>query len=156
MKQRIGYEEVAKDFLSGMNRNEAIVKKSGLDLKLVELIKYRVSQINGCAYCLDMHHKEAIAMGEEELRLHTISAWRECPYYNEGEKAAFEYAEVLTLTSENLVTDELFNRLLNHYSKTEIAYLALAISQINSWNRISKTFGFEPGHYRVGQFADNY
>ena len=152
MKERISYQEISAELFTGVNRSEVILKRSGFDLKLLELIKYRVSQINGCAYCLDMHHKEAIHHGESELRLHSLAAWRECPYYNEQERVSLAYAETLTLAHNSEVSDELFEELETFYSKQEIATLTLAITQINTWNRINMTFRTVPGNYRIGQF----
>jgi AhpD family alkylhydroperoxidase len=151
MTQRISYQEVNKGLMDGLMKTEFYLKKTTLDAKLQELMKYRVSQINCCGYCLDMHHKEAISMGETELRLHSLAAWREVPYYSEQERAVLAFAEVLTNASSQHVTDEVFNNLAAHFSKAEIADLTLAISQINTWNRINKAFGTIPGNYKVGQ-----
>jgi len=152
MKQRLSREELSPDLFAGLYKNEVFLKTSGFDLKLLELIKYRVSQINGCAYCLDMHHKEAIHMGETELRLHSLAAWRECPYYTDKERAALVYAETLTHANRMEVEDEVYDQLLPHFSQDEIAILTLGIVQINSWNRISKAFRLTPGKYVVGQY----
>lgn len=151
MTQRISYQEVNKGLLDGMMKTEFYLKKSSIDLKLQELMKYRVSQINSCGYCLDMHHKEAIQLGETQLRLHSLAAWRECPYYSEQERAVLAFAEVLTNANNQHVSDEVFNNLAAHFSKAEIADLTLAITQINTWNRINKAFGTIPGKYEVGQ-----
>lgn len=147
MTERISYEETSKGFGDGLMKTEYYLKNCGLDEKLMELMKYRVSQINGCAYCLDMHHKEAINIGEDELRLHSLAAWRECPFYNKNEKAVLQYAEVLTKNEENY--KQAFDELSVYFSKSEIANLTLAITQINTWNRINKAFGIIPGNYKV-------
>lgn len=152
MTERISLLETSKGLMDGLMKTESYLKKSGLDHKLLELMKYRVSQINGCAYCLDMHHKEAINMGEEELRLHSLPAWRECPFYSEKERTVLAFAEALTYTDKQDVSDELYSHLSNQFSKAEIADLTMAIAQINSWNRINKTFRPIPGNYRVGQY----
>ncbi|MFC4874927.1 carboxymuconolactone decarboxylase family protein [Negadavirga shengliensis] len=152
MTERISFVELDSKLFDGMNRTEMYLKKSGLDLKLLELIKYRVSQINGCAFCLDMHHKEAIHMGESELRLHSLAAWKECPFYDEKERAALAFAETLTLAARQEAGDEVFDELARHFSKQEIASLTLAVTQINAWNRINKAFGTIPGAYQVGQY----
>ena len=133
-------------------KTEFYFKKSGADLKLLELMKYRISQINGCAYCLDAHHKESIHMGETEQRLHSLAVWRECPYYTDRERAALAFAEALTNTSREEVNDELFTTLEGLFTKAEIADLTVAIAQINAWNRINKAFRTTPGNYKVGQF----
>jgi alkylhydroperoxidase family enzyme len=99
-----------------------------------------------------MHHKEATNMGETELRLHSLVAWRETPYYTEQEKAVLAYAEALTYSAQQEVSDELFNNLASYFSKAAIADLTVAIAQINSWNRINKAFKTIPGVYKIGQF----
>lgn len=152
MTERISYQDISKGSIDGLMKTEMYLKKSGLDLKLIELMKYRVSQINGCAYCLDMHHKEAIHMGETELRLHSLAAWKECPYYSEKERAVLAFAEALTLTNYQDVGDHVFDAVSNFFSKAEIADLTLAVTQINSWNRINKVFRPIPGNYEVRQY----
>jgi AhpD family alkylhydroperoxidase len=152
MKARIELADATKGILDGLFKTEMYLHKSGLDLKLLELIKYRVSQINGCAYCLDMHHKEAIALGETEQRLYSVSAWRECPYYTDKERAVLAYAEAVTNLHQHCITDELFENLSQHFSKAEIADLTLAVANINSWNRLNISFRTVPGGYKVGQF----
>jgi AhpD family alkylhydroperoxidase len=150
MTERINYQETPKGFIDGLMKTSFYLRNSTLDPKLLELINYRVSQINGCAYCLDMHHKDAINLGETELRLYSLVAWRECPYYTEKEKAVFAFAETLTNANNKEVDDNTFNTLTKFFSKTEIADLTLAIIQINSWNRLNKTFRPVPGNYKVG------
>lgn len=151
MRERITYQEVPKGFADGLMKTEYYLKNCGLDQKLMELMKYRVSQINACAYCLDMHHKEAIHRGEDELRIHSLAAWRECPFYNEKERAVLAYAEALTVPDHQNTYKEAFDALVGHFSKPEIADLTLAITQINTWNRINKAFGAVPGNYKVEQ-----
>jgi AhpD family alkylhydroperoxidase len=131
---------------------EQYIKKSGLDLKLLELVKYRVSQINSCAYCLDMHYKDAIHLGEKEQRLHLLAAWRESPFYSEKERAVLAYAEALTNISSQDVDDQLFKTLSVFFTDTEIANITISITQINSWNRICKAFRTPPGSYKTGEF----
>jgi AhpD family alkylhydroperoxidase len=152
MTQRISFQDATKGLWDGMFKTDMYLKRSGLDLKLVELLKYRVSQINCCAFCLDMHHKEATHMGETELRLYSLVAWRESPYYSEQERAALAFAEALTLSAQQDVADEVFDTLTQFFSKAQIADLTLAIAQINSWNRINKAFRTTPGGYQIGQF----
>ncbi|MET3035892.1 carboxymuconolactone decarboxylase family protein [Chryseobacterium sp. NRRL B-14859] len=147
MNTRIDLHQMPKGLLDGLMKTELYLKKSGLDLKLIELVKYRVSQINKCGYCLDMHHQEALALGESELRLHTLIAYKECPYFEDHEKLALEFAENLTLTSQTEVDDLLYARLKKYYSEEQIVMLTLVITQINSWNRINKTVGAVPGSY---------
>jgi len=152
MKQRVLFEEMPRELFSGLERTEMYLKKSNLGAQLQELLKYRVSQINGCAFCLDMHHKEAIHKGETEQRLHSLAAWRECPYYSEKERAALALAEALTQAPRLEVEDIVFDNLLAHFSKTEIAELIMVIAQINTWNRINITIRAIPGNYVVGQY----
>lgn len=152
MTERITLQDVPKGFTDGLLKSEMYLKKSSLDHKMLELVKYRVSQINGCAFCLDMHHKEAIVLGETEQRLHSVAAWRECPYYSEKERVALAFAEALTHISQRDIDDALYQSLTNVFSKEEIADLTLGIAQINSWNRINRAFHTIPGNYKVGQY----
>jgi AhpD family alkylhydroperoxidase len=123
---------------------ETYVRRSGLEHSLVELVKTRVSQINGCAYCIDMHTKDARAAGETEQRLYALSAWREAPFYSERERAALEWAEELTLIASKSVPDELYRRMLEHFSEAELVSLTLAVIAINGWNRINIPFRAVP------------
>jgi AhpD family alkylhydroperoxidase len=150
MKARISLEEVPKELIGILLKPGQYIGKSGFDPKLIELIDFRVSTINGCAYCLDMHFKDAIAHGETEQRLYSLAAWRECPYYTEKERAALAYAEAVTASHVN---DAVFEGLTPFFSKQEIADLTLAITTINTWNRFNVAFRTVPGDYKVGQFA---
>lgn len=152
MNKRIELNQLPQGLLDGMFKTELYLKKAGVNLKLIELIKYRVSQINKCGYCLDMHHQEALALGESELRLHTLIAFRECPYFDDAEKAALKFAEKLTLTQQYDIDDQLYAELQKHYSPVQLSILTIAITQINAWNRINKTIGAVPGTYT----ADNH
>lgn len=152
MTERISFGEINPELFKGLYQNNAYLATNGLDRKTHELINYRVSQINGCAFCLDMHHKEAIHAGEHELRLHSLAAWRETPYYTEEERTLLEFAEALTHADHMDISDELFGKMSRFYAKNEIANIALTVVQINSWNRLNKVFRFTPGHYKVGQF----
>jgi AhpD family alkylhydroperoxidase len=153
MTERIGYAELPKGYYDGMFKIESYLKKSGVDHKLAELIKYRVSQINGCAYCLDMHHKEALALGETEQRLHGLAAWRDTPYYNEQERITLAFAEAITNINREEPDEALYEALGAFYSKADLANLAMVVAAINSWNRLNKVLQPIPGHYKVGQFA---
>jgi AhpD family alkylhydroperoxidase len=145
--KRISVQNIPEPLLEGMMKIEGYLKTGSLDAKLAELLKYRVSQINGCAYCLDMHHQDALLAGETEQRLHGVSAWRESPFYTPEERAALDYAEVLTLIHGHAVEDSLFETLQSFFSQAQIIEITLAITQINSWNRICKAFGSVPGTY---------
>jgi AhpD family alkylhydroperoxidase len=154
MTERISYQEAPKGLMDGLMKAEGYLKRSTVDHKIAELVKYRVSQINGCAYCLDMHHKEAIHLGESQLRLHSIAAWRDAPYYSDKEKAALNFAEALTNIGSRPVEDKVIDELSAHFSKADIANLTLVVTQINAWNRINRVFGTTPGNYQIGQFEN--
>jgi AhpD family alkylhydroperoxidase len=128
---------------------EKYVRNCGLEHPLLELVKTRASQINGCAYCIDMHTKDARAAGETEQRLYALSAWRETPFYSDRERAALEWTEALKLISENDVPDELFEAVREHFSEEEIVNLSLAVITINGWNRLAIPFRSVPGSYEV-------
>ncbi|MCW9705566.1 carboxymuconolactone decarboxylase family protein [Fodinibius salsisoli] len=153
MDERISYQDLNPNLLNSVNRVNQYLAQSDLDPKLRELINYRVSQINGCAFCLDMHHKELIHMGEEELRLHSLPAWQECPFYTRKEKAALAFAEAVTNANKMDVGDNIYDQLKEFFSESEIADLTLAVTQINVWNRVNKVFRPTPGNYEVGQFG---
>jgi AhpD family alkylhydroperoxidase len=150
MTPRIALQNHWKGLMDGMMATERYLKGSTIDQKLLVLMQHRVSQINGCGYCLDMHHKDAIHLGETELRLHTLPAWKEAPYFTDKERAVLAYAEALT--GEIEVDDTTFDALKEFFTDTEIAELTVAVAQINSWNRINIAFRSVPGNYRVGQF----
>jgi AhpD family alkylhydroperoxidase len=124
------------------------VKKSGIDHKLWELIKIRASQINGCAYCLDMHTKDARAMGETEQRLYMLNAWREAPFYTEAERAAIALTEAVTKISDAGVPQELYEQVRKHFDEGQFVKLIMAINAINCWNRIAISTGMVPGEYQ--------
>lgn len=125
------------------------VDSAGLNEGLLELLRMRVSQINSCAYCLDMHFKEGIEAGESALRLISVSAWREAPYYSPREQAVLAFAEHLTKMPADQHSEGLHAELLKYFSKEQIAYLTLAVIQINSWNRLVRSFGTVAGNYQV-------
>jgi AhpD family alkylhydroperoxidase len=131
---------------------EAYVRGSGIEHSLLELVKTRVSQINGCAYCLDMHSQDARAVGETEQRLHVLAAWREAPFYSDRERAALAWAEALTEISVNDVTDELYAEVRQHFDEKALVDLTLAIVAINGWNRLAIPFRSQAGTYlRTGK-----
>jgi len=141
MSQRVSYYDIAPDGMKIMMDMEKYTKIIAIERKLRELIKIRVSQINGCAYCLNMHTADARKMGETEQRIYCISAWQECEFYTEAEKAALELAEHVTLIPTKRVPDELYQRVREHYDEKQYVDLVLIINQINSWNRISISMG---------------
>ncbi len=147
--ERISYQELPHGLLSKMMNIENFINASGIELNVLELIRYRVSQINGCAFCVDMHYKEAKDKGETEIRLYSLSVWKDSYIYSDKEKVVLDFTEALTNVSGNDIDDELYNSLTVYFSKNEIAILTLAIAQINSWTRLMKTFKFTPGNYKV-------
>jgi AhpD family alkylhydroperoxidase len=137
VKVRIDYGKVmpeARDAMMGLQR---AAERTGLDPKLVELVKIRASQLNGCAYCLDMHTKDARAIGEDEQRLHVLAGWREAPYYSERERAALAWTESLTLLPQTGAPDDIYEELRRCFSEPEIVGLTLEIVTINGWNRLA-------------------
>lgn len=147
MKQRLNYAKIAPKALNAMLELEKYVADSGLERSLYELVKTRASQINSCAYCLDMHTKDARKAGETEQRLYALSAWRETPFYTERERAALEWTEALTLISENEVSDLLYESVHTHFNEKEMVALTMAIVAINGWNRLAISFRTVPGTY---------
>lgn len=148
MEQRLNVHEKGQNALKTLFGIGAYLKKSPVEISLIELVLFRVSQINGCAYCLDMHYKDARAHGETEQRLYSISAWRETPYYTDKERAGLAWAEAVTNCD---VPDTTYNRVKEHFTEQELIDLTLAITTINTWNRINLAFPNTPGTYQVGQ-----
>ena len=147
MNARINFMNVNPGILQAMLGLEKQVSKSRLDTKLLDLVRMRASQMNGCAYCLDMHSKDARAAGETEQRLYGLNAWRETPYYSARERAALEWTEALTLIIEGHVPDEVYERVRQEFSEDELAHLSLAIVAINGWNRLNVAARTVPGAY---------
>jgi AhpD family alkylhydroperoxidase len=147
MEPRINYVQAAPDAYKAMRGLEEYVASSGLEKPLYELVKTRASQINGCAFCLDMHTKDARKAGETEQRLYALSAWRETPFYTERERAALEWTEALTLISDTDVPDALYENVRKQFSESEIVALSMAIIAINGWNRLAISFRTVPGSY---------
>lgn len=151
MKQRIQYDQVAPKALQGMYELEKYLANSSLETSLKELVKLRVSQINGCAYCIDMHTKDARKAGETEQRLYTLSVWGETDFFSKREQAALAWTEALTMISENTISDELFNQVRKYFSEEEMVSLTMAINAINTWNRLGIAFRKQPGSYNPDQ-----
>jgi AhpD family alkylhydroperoxidase len=126
---------------------ERQVRQAGLDRQLLDLVRMRASQINGCAYCLDMHSKDARANGETEQRLYSLDAWRETGYYSARERAALEWTESLTLVADTRVPDDVYERVREQFSEDELAHLSLAVVAINGWNRLNIAARTVPGGY---------
>jgi len=148
MKTRIAYSQFAREGTTALAKIEAYLRHGALEHSLLELVKTRASQINGCCYCLDMHTKDARAAGETEQRLYVLPAWREAPFYSDRERAALEWTEAVTLISQNDVPDELYERVRKQFSEQELVDLTLAITNINSWNRLAIAFRSEVGSYQ--------
>lgn len=147
MKERLDYAKVAPNALKAMLELEKYMATSGLERTLYELVKTRTSQINGCAYCIDMHTKDARKAGETEQRLYALNAWRETPFFTKRERAALEWTECLTLISENDIPDTLYDSVRTHFDEKEIVALSMAIVAINGWNRLAIGFRMVPGSY---------
>lgn len=148
MEERINYQKNAPKALKGMMELEKYVQSSSLEPRLFELVKMRASQINGCAYCLDMHSKDARAAGETEQRLYGLNAWREAPYYSERERAALAWTEALTEISETEVPDELYKSVSENFDEQELIALTMLVIAINGWNRLAISFRTKPGSYK--------
>jgi AhpD family alkylhydroperoxidase len=152
MEPRIDYSKVASGALNTMFGFERYLSRCGLDKKLLDLVYLRASQINGCAYCIDMHWKDLRSEGEDEQRLYGLDAWRESPYYSDRERAALAWTESVTRLSDGHVPDSIFEEARRHFSEKELADLALAIVAINGWNRLNIAFRSPAGTYQPGQW----
>jgi AhpD family alkylhydroperoxidase len=149
MQPRPSYQKAAPDVLQGMLALSTVVQKSGLARALVDLVNHRVSQINGCAFCLDMHSKDLRARGETEQRIYMLSAWREVPnLYDARERAALAWAEAVTRLTDQEVSDEVYNQARGEFSEKELAQLTLSIVAINGWNRFNVAFRTPAGNYK--------
>ena len=148
MEQRLNYIKVAPAAIQAMRGVEEYARKSGLEATLLELVRLRASQINGCAYCIDMHTKDARAAGESEQRLYGLSVWREAPFYSERERAAMEWTEAVTQVSDRHVPDEVYESVRRHFSEKELVDLTMAVIAINGWNRLAISFRTVPGTYQ--------
>lgn len=136
MKPRMNIFQVAPDAIKGMVAVETAIGKSGLEHGLLELVRLRASQINGCGFCIYMHVKDALKQGETDIRLHLVSAWRESPLFTARERAALNWTETLTRVADSGAPDEDYEQLKQHFNETEIAYLTVLIGAINVWNRV--------------------
>lgn len=150
MKARLEYSKVVPEAFRAMIGLETAVHSTGLEESLLDLIKLRASQINGCAFCIDMHSKEARARGESEQRLYALDAWRETPFYSDRERAALAWTEAVTLVSKSHVPDEVFEEARAQFSERELVGLTLAVAAINGWNRLAISFRNVPGGFRTG------
>ena len=150
MNERISFGELPSGMVEALLAVESYVSHCGFEMRLLELLRYRISQLNGCAYCLDRHYKEGIHAGESAMRLYSLPVWEETPFYTERERAALRWADAVTLLADHAIGDDLVNEMLRHFNKQELANLTLAVAQMNTWNRIAKPFAFMPGEFQAG------
>ncbi|MGC2402841.1 MAG: carboxymuconolactone decarboxylase family protein [Acidobacteriaceae bacterium] len=152
MEARFNYAKAAPGGFKVVLGLEQYLHQCGLEESLLHLIKLRTSQINGCAYCLDMHWKDLRAVGESEQRLYSLDAWRESPFYTDRERAAFEWTEAVTLIADGHVPDEVYEEVRPHFSEKELSDLTLAVAAINVWNRLNIAAWTVPGEYQAKPF----
>lgn len=155
MQPRLEIQKVAPEAYRAMAALGAYVRNSGLEPQLVELVKIRASQINGCAFCIDMHTKDARALGETEQRLYGLTAWSETPFYSERERAALAWTEALTRISDTHAPDDVYEHVRQHFTELESVNLSMAIVTINSWNRLALGFRTVPGSYQPRQHLEH-
>jgi AhpD family alkylhydroperoxidase len=153
MQPRLNYAKVAAGVYDAMDALDQYLETCGLEPTLLNLVRLRASQINGCAYCLDMHWKDLRVLGEGEQRLYSLDAWAECPYYTERERAALEWTEAVTLVADGHVADKVYDRVRPHFTEKELSDLTLAVAAINAWNRLSIAGRLVPGRYQPAQVA---
>jgi len=153
MDERFDYDKAAPGVYKAMLGLEKYLHTCGLEESLLHLVKLRASQINGCAYCLDMHWKDLRAIGEKEQRLYSLDAWRECPYYTERERAALAWTEAVTLITNGHVPDALYEEVRSSFSEKELADLTCAVATINAWNRLAISSRTIPGTYQPAKPA---
>lgn len=148
MTERLNYAKAFPEGIHAVLNLEKVIRASGLEPALLDLVKTRSSQLNGCAYCIDMHTKDARAAGEMEQRLYALSAWRETPFFTPRERAALSWTEAITNIQQGHAADAVYEEVRREFSEAELVRLTLAITQINTWNRIAIAFRAEPGTYQ--------
>lgn len=153
MKPRLNYAKAAPGVYEAMDALDSYLGQCALEESLLNLIRFRASQINGCAYCLDMHSKDLRALGDTEQRLYSLDAWRECPYYTERERAALEWTEAVTRITDGHVSDAVYERARSQLGEQELSDLTLAVAAINAWNRLSIAARLVPGNYTPASVA---
>jgi len=153
MKQRMNFYEKGFKAIRPLSYLGSYLSKSSIEQSLLDLLSFRVSQINGCAYCLDMHSKDLRAHGETEQRLYMLDAWREAPLYTDRERAALAWAEAVTKLEKNNVPDDVYKQTLTEFSEEELVDLTMAVNGINCWNRLNVAFRTPAGDYVPGQHA---
>ena len=149
MTPRIDYRRFSPDALQAMLALEKYLAGCGLDHKFMHLLKLRASQINGCAYCIDMHSIDARAAGETEQRLYALDAWRETPFFDDRERAALAWIEAVTLVAQSHVPDDVYDEARKHFSEKEIVDLTYLAATINAWNRLAIATRAVPGRYKA-------
>lgn len=148
MKERLRWPQISSGGYKALFAFSAYSRESGIDRKLLDLVQLRASQINRCAYCIDMHWKDLRAAGESEQRLYGLDAWRESAYYSDHERAALAWTEAVTLVTDGFVPDAVYDQARSHFSEKELVDLTIAIVTINSWNRMNVAFRAEAGKYQ--------
>ncbi|SMD33086.1 alkylhydroperoxidase AhpD family core domain-containing protein [Reichenbachiella faecimaris] len=151
--ERISFQNIPEGLYNGLYQMGEYLDHSGLDKQLQMLVEYRVSQINSCAFCLDMHFKEAVESGESTVRLSMVSAWKETELFSEVECVVLQFAEAVTLLSNNDIGEDIYASMRKYFDPDQIAAWTLAIVRINGWNRFMKAFKTKAGAYKIGQFA---
>ena len=155
MQPRIEYGKIDRAAVNTMMGLERYVRESNLEHSLIHLVKLRASQINHCAYCIDMHFKDARANGESEQRLYSLDAWREAPFYSDRERAALAWTEAVTLLTEGFVPDDVYEHARQHFDEAELISLTMAVIAINGWNRLSVSFRALAGTYQPARKAES-
>jgi AhpD family alkylhydroperoxidase len=153
MKPRLNYAKAAPGVYDAMDALDQYLGKCGLEEPLLHLVRLRASQINGCAYCLDMHWKDLRAIGEKEQRLYSLDAWRECPFYSDRERAALAWTEAVTLITNGHVPEAIYEEVRPYFSEKELSDLTLTVATINAWNRLSIAARLVPGNYQPAKRA---
>ena len=153
MKPRLHYAKAAPGVYEAMDALDQYLRGCGLEESLLHLVRLRASQINGCAYCLDMHWKDLRAIGEGEQRLYSLDAWRESPYYTDRERAALTWTEAVTVITSGHVSDAVYEEVRPHFREKELCDLTLAVAAINAWNRLSISARLLPGVYQAAKVA---
>jgi AhpD family alkylhydroperoxidase len=155
MQARLNYAKTAPGVYDAMEGLEKYLEKCGLEKSLMFLVQLRASQINGCAYCLDMHWKDLRAIGEKEQRLYSLDAWRECPYYTDRERAALAWTEAVTLIAQGHAPDVVYEQARSEFNEKELSDLTLAVASINAWNRLSIAARIVPGGYQPAKAQES-
>jgi AhpD family alkylhydroperoxidase len=153
MAQRLNYARQFPEGVHALLNLGKLISSSGLEASLLELVKIRASQLNGCAYCIDMHTKDARAGGESEQRLYALSAWRETPFFTPRERAALAWTEAITNIQQGHACDEVYEEVRGEFDEAQLVRLTMAITQINTWNRIALAFRAEPGTYQPAAYV---